>query len=149
MQFYRMAYYGTRTNDAMEILIRRYYGNETETKSTMRVSRNGQCELACEAREPQFASYREAFPGCSRCCVAEGTYRGTLKPTEFSPLTLTFQSPGHKGTRVCWTDMAQHQMNRILIGESDGDEIPEERQITNQRQTYEKLQQLLYQAFEL
>lgn len=70
----------------MNIVLERYFGDSHITKSVMRVvGETGEELLRCEAREPRFAQYVEAFPGCSRCCLASGRWRCKVTATELSP----------------------------------------------------------------
>ena len=133
----------------MKIFLTRYYGDERTTRSLMRVlSEEGEELLACEGREPRFADYEEAFPGCSRCCLATGVYRCKVVSTELSPMTLTvIKSPGHRCCRIGWDEVAQVRQNMVLVGESDGYELPEWREIIRQRQTFERLTALVYKAY--
>ena len=104
--------------------------------------------LACESREPRFADYREPFAGCSKYCLAEGTFRCKPVATDISPMTLTvIKSPGHRCYRIGWDEVAQVRQNWLLVGESDGYELPEYREIVHQRKIFERLTQLVYQAY--
>ena len=133
----------------MNIVLERYFGDSHITKSVMRVvGEAGEELLRCEAREPRFAQYVEAFPGCSRCCLASGRWRCKVTATELSPMTLTVvKSPGHRCCRIGWDYTAQAKANMVLVGESDGYEDPEFRDIVQSKETFDKLTQLVYRAF--
>ena len=147
----------------MRIVLERYYGDSRVTKSVMKVfeERGAECSddlecsgssgkllLACEGREPCFADYSEIFPGCSRCCLAVGVYRCKVVSTDLSPMTLmVIKSPGHRCYRIAWDYTAQVRHNMVLVGESDGYEDPEWREIVRSRETFERLTRLVYQAY--
>ncbi len=145
----------------MRIILERYYGDWRITKSVMTVYAESQENpdgfdgsersaplLRCEAREPRFAQYVEAFPGCSKCCLACGVWFCKVMATEFSPMTLTVvKSPGHRSCRIVWDDLAQVRANSVLVGMSDGYELPEYRDLVRQRETFDRLTQLVYRAY--
>lgn len=133
----------------MKIVLERYYGDWRITKSVMTVvEEDGEELLRCEAREPRFAQYVEAFPGCSRFCLACGRWRCKVVATDMSPMTLTVvKSPGHRCCRIGWDYTAQVRANMVLVGESDGNENEEWRDIVRSRETFERLTQLVYHAF--
>lgn len=133
----------------MKIILERYYGDWRTTKALMRVeSEEGRVLLRCEAREPRYAQYTEAFHGCSRCCLAEGVFGLKVVATELSPMTLTVvKSPGHRCCRIGYDDVAQVKANRVLVGESDGYDLPEYRDLVNQEETFRRLESLVYAAY--
>ena len=133
----------------MKIILERYYGDWRITKSVMTVyAESDTVLLRCEAREPRFAQYREAFPRCSKCCLACGVWSCKVMSTQFSPMTLTVvKSPGHRSCRIVWDDLAQVRANCVLVGMSDGYEQPEFRDLIHQRETFERLTQLVYRAY--
>ena len=139
----------------MRIVLERYYGDNSITRSVMKVFGKGtgsddseRLLLACESREPRFADYTEAFPGSAKCCLAVGVFPCKVVATDFCPMTLTvIKSPGHRCCRIGWDDVAQVRTNMVLVGESDGSELPEWRELVNQRETFEKLTALVYRAY--
>ena len=151
----------------MKIILERYYGDWRVTKSVMRVVENVETQrdgslaggaledgssqrllLECEAREPKFAQYVKAFPGCSKCCLACGTFACKVVSTELSPMTVSVvKSPGHHGCRIGWDYLAQVRANMVLVGESDGYENPEFRDIIRSKETFERLEKLVYAAY--
>lgn len=133
----------------MKIVLERYYGDWRITKSVMTVvGEEGEMLLRCEAREPRFAQYVEAFPGCSKCCLACGEFECKVMATEMSPMTVTVvKSPGHRCCRIGWDDVAQVKANTVLVGESDGYELDEYRDIVHSRETFERLTKLVYRAY--
>lgn len=133
----------------MNIVLERYFGDSHITKSVMTVvGEEGREHLRCEAREPRFAQYQEAFPGCSRFCLAGGRWRCKVVATEMSPMTLTVvKSPGHRCYRIGWDYMAQVKANMVLVGESDGCEEPEYRDIVQSKETFDRLTKLVYEAY--
>jgi hypothetical protein len=133
----------------MKIVLERYYGDWRITKSVMTVTgEDAEILLRCEAREPRFAQYIEAFPGCSRCCLACGEFACKVVATEMSPMTLTVvKSPGHRCCRIGWDYVAQVKANTVLVGESDGYELDEYRDIVRSKETFDRLTALVYQAY--
>lgn len=133
----------------MKIVLERYYGDWRVTKDRMRVeSESGEVLLSCEAREPRFAQYREAFPGCSKYCLACGVFALKVVSTEMCPMTLTLiKSPGHRCCRIGWDEVAQVKLNMVLVGESDGEEDEEFRDLVRQKEVFDRLTELVYQAF--
>jgi len=104
--------------------------------------------LRCEAREPRYAQYREAFPGCSRCCLAEGHFLCKIVATDLSPMTLTLvKSPGHRCCRFGYDELSQVKFNTVLVGQSDGYDLPEYRDMIHQRETFDQLTELVYGAY--
>lgn len=63
-------------------------------------------------------------------------------------MTLTVvKSPGHRCYRIGWDYMAQVKANMVLVGESDGGEEPEYRDIVQSKETFDRLTQLVYEAY--
>mgnify|MGYP007056170643 CR=1 FL=1 len=133
----------------MKIILDRYYGDRSVTKSTMAVvMADGTVGLECEAREPRFDRYREAFPGCSQSCLAEGRFTCKPRPSLWSPMTLTvLRSPGHWCCRFGWDELLPTRPNTVLVGVADGTEPPESRNIFSQRETFAHLTELVYRAY--
>lgn len=132
----------------MKIVLDRYFGNDRGTKSVLYVTDNdGEVLMQCEAREPRFADYAEAFKGCSSYCLAVGEYPCKPFSTVQSPMTLTVvKSPGHRCTRFGWDECKQMRMNTILVGEADEDDAPY-RKLYNQREVFDRLTRLVYRAY--
>lgn len=142
----------------MKIVLERYYGDWRITKSVMTVFADGAVDgasevaprvlLRCEAREPRFAQYVEAFPGCSKCCLACGEFDCKVLATDMSPMTLTvIKSPGHRCCRIGWDYVAQVKSNTVLVGESDGHEVEEYRDMVHSKEVFERLEALVYGAY--
>jgi len=134
----------------MNIILTRQYGDERVTKSLVRVEDEaGKVLMECEAREPRFADYEEAFPGCAKYCLAVGTYECKVKATELSPMTVIVpRSPGHRSTRIGWDPWKQTSMNTILLGMADESTLALEYQkIKLQQETFQKFEELVYRAY--
>lgn len=133
----------------MNIIINRRYGDDTVTKSLVRVeSEEGKVLMECEAREPRFADYSEAFPGCSKYCLAVGTFECKVKATEQSAMQVIVpRSPGHRSTRIGWDPWKQQSMNMILLGMGDAEMLPEYHKIRLQQETFRRFERLVYRAF--
>ncbi len=133
----------------MKIVLERYYGDWRITKSVMTVvGEDGKVLLQGEAREPRFAQYVEAFPGCSKCCLACGVFALKVMGTEMSPMTLTaVKSPGHRCCRIGWDYTAQVKPNTVLVGEPDGREEEEFRDLVRSKEVFDQLTALVYQAY--
>lgn len=133
----------------MIIRLTRFFGNALVTKSAMVVmSDEGRVLMECEAREPRYADYEEAFAGSASCCLARGRWKCKVMSTPLSPMTLTIvKSPGHRSCRIGWDFERQVKQNMILVGESDGEDDVEWREICRQEATFKKLERLVYEAF--
>lgn len=133
----------------MKILMNRYFGTNSITKSMLTVmAKSGRVLMQCEAREPRFSDYAATFPGCSFYCLAEGAYPCKPLPTRQSPMTLTvIKSPGHRCCRFGWEEFEQKAVNRILVGEANEEVPPDVRQIHQQRDTFMRLTGLVYKAY--
>jgi len=134
----------------MTISLDRYYGSDKVTKSVVEVTMAGSTDvvLKCEAREPMFRDYSEKFPGCSKYCLACGQYECKVVSTDLSPMTLTVvKSPGHRCCRIFYDEYQQVHTNQILLGQSDGEEDLQWRDLVDQEATYEKMDKLVYDCF--
>ncbi|MBQ0046630.1 MAG: hypothetical protein KBT33_03845 [Prevotellaceae bacterium] len=132
----------------MHITLTRYYGDHFETKSTFMVVTDQGAELTGEAREPQFVDYTETFPKCALCCLPTGTFRLKVASSEYSAMSLkVMNAPGHKCCFIGWKATNGIRHNTILIGQSDGDKLPECRKMIRQEETMRMLDKLVYRAF--
>lgn len=134
----------------MKLILERYFGSNSITKSVLTVmSEKGKVLMKCEAREPRFRNYTETFAGCSVYCLAEGTFSCKPISTVQSPMTLTIvKSPGHRCCRFGWDDFEQSRINFIYVGEADESIPTETRQIHNQRETFDRLTKWVYRAYD-
>lgn len=129
----------------MNILIHRYYGDSQITKSYFSIEGT---PFQSEAREPTFRNYSESFPGCSRYCLPVGTWKAKIRPSIYSPMTLTLQScPGHRSSKVIFSYLHQTDAGNIVIGKANPEDPPEERQIEKSHETFLEFEQLMYRAF--
>lgn len=139
------------TQNAMKLILERYFGNKSITKSALTVmSEEGKELMKCEAREPRYKNYTDAFTGCSVYCLAEGTFPCKPVSARQSPMTLTIiKSPGHRCCRFGWDELEQMRTNFIYVGEADEGIPPEIRQIHHQRETFDRLTKWVYRAYGL
>ena len=83
----------------MEIKLKRYYGDESVTKSVMEVWMEGEEEprLVCEAREVGFRDYEDVFNGASSYCMPKGRWRMACGRGPYSPMGVrVVKCPGHR-----------------------------------------------------
>ena len=129
----------------MKINIDRYYGDDTVTKSHLSIEGTS---FHCEAREPAYRDYTESFTGCSRHCLPRGQWKAHIKPSAYSPMTLTIQPcPGHRAAKFIHSDLCPVVPGNIVVGQSDEHQPPEKRQLERSQETFRQLEQLTYQAF--
>ena len=143
----------------MEIKLRRYYGDETVTKSVMEVWMEGEeaPRLVCEAREVGFRDYEEVFPGASNYCMPKGRWRMACGGGPYSPMGVrVVRCPGHRqvyfgyGLRECEPD-------RVLVGwpvfhyytDEEGREVEDvaSRGMKDGEEVFEQLDGLVYEAY--
>ena len=149
-----------KLNVEMEIRLKRYYGDASVTKSVTEVWMDGEDEprLVCEAREPEFREYSEAFPGASRFCLPVGRWKLAVGGGPYSPMGVRVaRCPGHRqvyfgyGLRECEPD-------RVLVGwpvfhyytdEVTGErvEYPPKRRMRDGEEVFEQLDKLVYEAY--
>lgn len=129
----------------MRIELKRYYGDERVTKSTLRIEESN---FECEARETAFRDYSEKFAGCSNYCLPTGTFACKTVPTEISPLTVTvMKAAGHRSCRFVYQPLKQTKTNSVVLGQSDGNDDLTKRQIVKSQETFEQFESLIRQAF--
>ncbi|MBR0045569.1 MAG: hypothetical protein IJP75_01585 [Bacteroidaceae bacterium] len=58
-----------------------------------------------------------------------------------------FSSPGHRCCRIGWDYVAQVKANTVLVGESNGYDLDEYRDIVHSKETFDKLTALVYQTY--
>ena len=133
----------------MKIILRRLYGDDRVTKSQMTVeSDGGEVLMQCEAHEPRYADYTEVFPGCSRYCLAVGTWPCRVKATAQSAMTVIVpRSPGHRSTCIGWDEWKQWSQNVILIGMGDEETDIQYRRLREQKETFRRFERLVYRAY--
>ena len=144
----------------MVIKLSRYYGDGEVTKSVMEVFMEGEAEprLMCEAREPQFRDYGEAFPGASRFCLPRGRWRLKAGRSPYGPMGLRVpKCPGHRQVFIGHRWDRQWFEGEVLIGEAafhfytdeEGNEVeyPPKRRIRNGEEVFGRLDALVYEAF--
>lgn len=134
----------------MKITLDRYYGDGVVTKSFVTITMDGAGApvLKCEAREPKFCDYTEAFAGCSSYCLACGQYDCKVVSTDLSPMTLTVvKSPGHRCCRFHYDESRQVRANTVLLGAGDGNEDLKWRRIIGCKTTYMEFEKLVYECF--
>ena len=140
--------------------MKRYYGDEEVTKSVMEVFLDGEDtpRLTCEAREPQFRDYTEAFPGASRYCLPVGRWRMKVGHSPYSPMGLRVaKCPGHRQVFIGHRWDRQWFEGEVLVGEpvphfytdEEGNEVeyPPKRRIRDGEEVFQKLDALVYEAF--
>jgi len=135
----------------MRVILRRYYGDQYVTKSTMQVfagNERDQPVMVCEAREPKFKDYASVFPSARQYCLPRGTYRCRYGSTDFSPLSfIVTKAPGHMKVAIGYAVTRQTIAGAVIIGESDGDEDVASREIKNSKATFDKFEALIYEAY--
>ena len=136
--------------EPMKIVLKRYYGDRRVTKSRMELWHDNKVVMCCEAREPRFDRYTEAFAGCSQSCLAEGVWLCKPMPSLWSPMTPTIvKSPGHRSCRFAASSGGNHvEVNIVMVGRSDGCENVAERGLTDGKAVFEELVRWMYRAFE-
>lgn len=132
----------------MRITLSRYYYTETITKSRMMfLSDEGKTLFECEAHETMFRDYTEKFPGCSDYCMPTGTFPIKVKSGAAGPMTMFIMKvPGHMAMQICWHATHQTEHCRVLVGEETSED-PETSRLTRQMETYERIEQLIYDSF--
>ncbi len=135
----------------MKIILKRYYGDEQVTKSTMLVYM-GEAKmpaLVCEARESAYRKYSEKFAGCSQFCLPEGVeLTGRVRATLYSPMTVAVgRHPHNCKTLIVGESLHQHSIGKVLIGQGDACVPPEERMLTRQSETAVAFTKLVYEAY--
>ncbi len=132
----------------MELLLKRYFGGKTVTKSNLAVLVDGELVLECEARELAYKSYTEKFAGSTRFCIPCGIYKMKGRCTKYGLMTLrTQRMPFHSDVAIGWEMQNDSGKNVIVIGRSDGNPDPMMRGLTASRETFELLTRYVYQTF--
>ena len=146
----------------MVIKLKRYYGDESVTKSVMEVWMEGEDSprMVCEAREVRYRDYAEVFPGASKYCLPRGRWRLECGGGPYSAMGVrVVKCPGHRQTYFgpCNDGYRQWEHGRVLIGEpvyryytdEEGNrvEYPKKRGVKNGDVVYEQLDALLYEAY--
>ena len=132
----------------MELLLKRYFGGKTVTKSFLEVWVGGMLVLEFEARELAYRHYTEKFAGSTRFCIPCGTFNMKPRCTKYGLMTLrTQRMPFHSDVEVGWEALGDAEPNAIIIGMSDGNPDPMFRGIVKSQQAFELLTRYVYQTF--
>ena len=106
-------------NAIMVIKLKRYYGDETVTKSVMEVWMDGEEEprLVCEAREVGFRDYADVFNGASSYCMPEGRWRMACGRGPYSPMGVrVVKCPGHRQVFFGFAPGGRALPDRVMMG---------------------------------
>ena len=144
----------------MEIKLKRYYGDESVTKSVMEVWMEGEEEprLVCEAREVGFRDYAEVFNGASNYCMPKGRWRMACGRGPYSPMGVrVVKCPGHRQVFFGFAPGGRALPDRVMMGrpvyhyytDEDGHEVeyPPKRGMKDGEEVFGELDALLYEAF--
>ena len=140
----------------MRIILKRYYGDRTITKSELEVWMDGETEprMVCDAREPKFFNYALSFPGASSYCLPAGTFKLKAGNTPYSPMGLRIpRCPGHRCVFIGHKWSRQYFEGEILIGQRENITFGNEEQnrdhsfIHNEEETFKQLDKLVYEAY--
>ncbi|MBQ0022505.1 MAG: hypothetical protein KBT29_04615 [Prevotellaceae bacterium] len=135
------------THTPMKAILQRYYGDYNVTKSHFTLLTNDdKVLLQCEARELRYVDWEnEKQPGSSYWCMPRGEFELRVASDPGNPLCYRVcGAVGHRSTKVC-VDLASHddrRFNRILLGFSDGNPDPSQRNLCDK----ERCRDMLYQA---
>lgn len=98
-------------------------------------------EPFCETREPGTLSGANAH-------LPTGTYPCRCVATRFSPMTLrVIRRRGQHTVHFGWDALRQHLSGTICVGMANDALPPEERELTHQQDTFERLTRRLYYAY--
>ena len=132
----------------MQLLLKRYFGGTTITKSTLTIWVNGRKVLDLEARELAYREYTKKFAGSTHFCIPSGTFRMKGRSTQYGPMTLrTQRMPYHSDVAIGWDMFGDPDKNAIIVGISDGDPDPMLRGMVNSRQAFDQLTAYVYRTF--
>ncbi|MBR0047469.1 MAG: hypothetical protein IJP75_11435 [Bacteroidaceae bacterium] len=132
----------------MRLLLTRYYGDKTVTKSILNVWVNGKHVMECEARELAYRHYTEKFPGSTLFCIPCGVFKMRGRSTKYGPMTLRTQHmPVHSDVAIGWEMPNDPGKNVIVVGRSDGNPDPMMRGLVASRETFDQLTHYVYQTF--
>lgn len=124
----------------MRIILKRYYGDRTITKSELEVWMDGETEprMACDAREPKFFNYALSFPGASSYCLPAGTFKNIQTMFKIIPAYPSFKEYGEirlslerTGQRIDQFDLLigataiHHQMTVVTSNVKHFERIPD------------------------
>ena len=144
----------------MEIKLKRYYGDESVTKSVMEVWMEGDEEprLVCEAREVGFRDYEDVFNGASSYCMPKGRWRMACGRGPYSPMGVrVVKCPGHRQVFFGYALGGRPLLNRKMMGrpvfhyftDEEGHEVEDvaSRGMKDGEEVFRELDELLYEAF--
>ena len=132
----------------MELLLKRYFGGKTVTKSTLTVWVNGKKVMECEARELAYRHYTKKFAGSTLFCIPCGVFKMRGRSTKYGPMTLRTQHmPFHSDVEIGWDMLNDPGKNTIVVGRGDGNPDPMMRGLVASRETFDQLTHYVYQTF--
>lgn len=132
----------------MRLLLNRYFGDNTVTKSILHVWVGGKKVMECEARELAYRHYTEKFPGSTLFCIPCGVFKMRGRSTKYGPMTLRTQHmPFHSDVAIGWEMLNDPGKNVIVVGRSDGNPDPMMRGLVASRETFDRLTPYVYQTF--
>lgn len=132
----------------MTLLLNRYLGGSSITKSYLKVQLDGKEILAFEARELAYRDYTEKFAGSTHYCIPCGTFKMKARSTKYGLMTLrTQRMPCHSDVAIGWDMFGDANENAIIIGMSDGNPDPMMRGIVESRRAFDLLTNYVYQTF--
>lgn len=147
----------------MKIVLERYYGDRTITKSVMKVYMDGESEprMTCDAREPKFCNYAFSFAGASSYCLPAGTHKMKCGNSPYSPMGLRVpRCAGHRCVYIGYKWSREYFEGEILVGQpycvdflKSAEVLPateENRDFSHlekKEETYAQLTELVYEAY--
>lgn len=139
----------------MVVRLERYYGDSRQTLSrlTARLEGDDAARLVCHAREPRYVDYGErTFDGVSKCCLPSGRWLMRARCTRFGAMGLRVPvCTGHNNALVGWSWSERlTELGVVYVGEmveaADGEPAGSGR-LTNGREVFERLTELVYVAY--